>query len=1283
VEGRDLLAPLLPGGEPVESLLRRAQFFVPGGSPSPDFREVHRPGGRGAEEFYRERWRHDKVVRSTHGVNCTGSCSWKVYVKDGIITWETQQTDYPSAGPDSPEYEPRGCPRGASFSWYTYSPSRVRYPYVRGELLSLWREARSRLGDPVTAWAEITGDPERAARYKLARGKGGFVRSSWPEVAELIAAAHVHTIAAYGPDRVVGFSPIPAMSMVSYAAGTRFLSMIGGTILSFYDWYADMPIASPQVFGDQTDVPESGDWWNSSYLIIWGTNLPITRTPDAHFMTEARYRGQKVVVVSPDYSDHTKFADDWLPAAPGTDGALAMAMGHVILTEFFRDRQVPYFTSYVKTYTDAPFLVTLRECGDSYVPDRFLTAADLGDVAEGAAHKPVLLDGATGQPRVPNGSLGFRFTESGRGRWNLDLGDIDPVLSLTAAARRTVTGAAEPQAVAVDLPRFDAGQTEGGTSVRRGVPVIRVAGRLVTTVFDLLMAQYAVRRDGLPGEWPDGYDDAGTPGTPAWQEPITSVPAAAAARVAREFARNAELSKGRSMIAMGAGTNHWYHSDQIYRTFFTLIMLCGCQGVNGGGWAHYVGQEKVRPLTGWQQVAFALDWQRPTRHMTGTSFFYLHSDQWRYESFGAAELASPLGRGLFAGRTFADCLAQASRLGWTPSHPAFDRNPLDLADEAAAAGKPAADYIVGELRAGRLRFAGEDPDDPRNWPRVLTVWRANLLGSSGKGMEYFMRHLLGADDAVRAPESPPGLRPAEVTWREQAPRGKLDLLTAIDFRMTSTCTYADVVLPAATWYEKYDISTTDMHPFVHSFNPAIAPPWETRTDFEAFTLIAAEFSRLAAASLGKRTDVVAAPLMHDTPDELAQPGGVARDWRAVKGEMERDGEAGGGRGEPVPGVTMPRVVTIERDYGAVAEKIAALGPLVDTLGTSVKGVTWVPAAAVEYLRRANGTVRGGVGDGRPSLARDVHMAEAILALSGTTNGRVAVQGWQALEERTGVTLADLAAERAGEHISFADTQVQPRAVITSPEWSGSETGGRRYSPFVVNVERMKPWHTLTGRMHFFLDHDWIHEYGEALPAYRPPLDYARHYGGGLRGVAPPGQHSDGGLRGVAPPGQHSGGQGVHEEGRPEITVRYLTPHSKWSIHSEYADNLHMLRLFRGGPVIWMSPADAEAIGVSDNDWIEAYNRNGVVACRAVVSYRMPKGTVFMYHAKDRHLMTPRSEISGWHGGGDNSLTRLVIKPTHLIGGYGQFTFAFNYYGPTGNQRDEICVIRRRSQEVEY
>ncbi len=177
----------------------------------------------------------------------------------------------------------------------------------------------------------------------------------------MVAAAYVHTIQKWGPDRVAGFSPIPAMSMVSHASGARFTSLVGGSMLSFYDWYADLPVASPQVFGDQTDVPESGDWWDAGYLIMWGSNVPVTRTPDAHWMTEARYRGQKVVVVAPDYADNVKFADEWLAIAPGTDGALAMSMGHVILKEFFVDRQTPYFTDYTKKYTDLPYLVALDE----------------------------------------------------------------------------------------------------------------------------------------------------------------------------------------------------------------------------------------------------------------------------------------------------------------------------------------------------------------------------------------------------------------------------------------------------------------------------------------------------------------------------------------------------------------------------------------------------------------------------------------------------------------------------------------------------------------------------------------------------------------------------------------------------------------------------------------------------------------------------------------------------------------------------------------------------------
>jgi len=1225
-----------------DALVRSRRFFTKA-KISDDLRTLSKVGGRQADDFYRDRWSHDKVVRSTHGVNCTGSCSWKVYVKDGIITWETQQTDYPSVGPDSPEYEPRGCPRGAAFSWYTYSPTRVRYPYVRGVLLQMYREAKSQHdGDPVKAWAHIVENPRRAMAYKSARGKGGLVRATWDEAAEIVAAAHVHTIQKYGPDRVAGFSPIPAMSMVSHASGARFVNLIGGSMLSFYDWYADLPVASPQVFGDQTDVPESGDWWNAGYLIMWGSNLPVTRTPDAHWMTEARYRGQKVIAVAPDYADNVKFADEWLPAKPGTDAALAMAMGHVVLKEFFVDRETPYFTDYVKTYTDLPYLVKLDDAGGgTYTSGKFLTAADLAPPAaaeENAAFKTVLIDARTGEPVVPKGSLGHRFGDTGVGRWNLDLGDVDPLLSLFDGADETVM---------VRMPRFD---TPDGAAVDlpRGVPVRRVDGHLVTTVFDLLLAQYGVGRDGLPGEWASGYDDAESPYTPAWQELITGVPSATAARIGREFAANAEESRGRSMIVMGAGTNHWFHSDTIYRAFLTLTNLTGCQGVNGGGWAHYVGQEKVRPITGYTQIANALDWNRPPRNMIQTAFWYLHTNQFRYDPFGADTLSATTGTGQLAGLSTADVIAKSARMGWMPSYPTFDRNPLDLSDAAAAAGKPVGEYVVEQLKSGELDFAGEDPDAPQNYPRILSIWRANLLGSSGKGNEYFLKHLLGTDSSVRATETPAGQRPVDVTWRDKAPEGKLDLLMTIDFRQTSTTIFSDVVLPAATWYEKHDLNTTDMHPFVHSFNPAIAPPWQTRTDWDAWQTIAEKFSELAVTRLGVRNDVVAVPLTHDTPDAMANPHGIVRDWK--KGECE-----------PIPGVTMPKLVEVERDYGAVAEKMNALGPLVDTLGATTKGVTFELSKQVDYLRGKNGAVRGGVADGRPSLKRDVHVCEAILALSGTTNGHLATQGFKTLEKRTGVRLADLAEEHEGKQITFADTQGPPVPVITSPEWSGSETGGRRYSPFTINVERKKPWHTLTGRMHFYLDHDWMTELGEGLPVYRPPLNMAALFAEPVLGTV-----SDG-----------SGGQ---VEG---LTVRYLTPHNKWSIHSEYQDNLFMLSLSRGGQNIWMSDRDAVKVGINDNDWIEAVNRNGVVVARAIVSHRMPEGTVYMYHAQDRLIDVPIAETSGKRGGIHNSLTRLLVKPSHLIGGYAQLTYAFNYLGPTGNQRDEITIIRKRSQDVEY
>ena len=874
VAGPDERVESAPGLLALGSYLRR-------GRPSSDARRLFLTGGREADAFYRHRWSHDKMVHSTHGVNCTGSCAWEVYVTDGIITWEKQITDYPTTGPDMPEYEPRGCPRGAAFSWYTYSPTRIRYPYVRSVLLDAFRAAKERHdGDPVAAWAEVTGDPDTSRAYKSARGRGGMVRVGWDDAMEIIAAAYVHTIRTWGPDRCAGFSVIPAMSMLSYGAGGRFHELIGGTMLSFYDWYADLPPASPQVFGDQTDVPEAGDWYNSQYLIMWGSNLPLTRTPDAHFMTEARYHGQKVVAVSPDYADNTKFADQWLRVAPGTDGAMAMAMGHVILKEFHVGRHEPFFIDYMRRCTDSPFLLELDASpdGTGYVPGRFLTADSIPGAAEGMPRndfRPLVWDRERG-PADPGGTLADRFTPEGEGRWNLLMEDVAPIMSIAELA----TTAVPVDGVEVLLPRFDlpgsttpAGSAGGGV-MRRGVPATRLPdGRLVTTVYDLLLADYGVERAGLPGRWPADYHDATAPGTPAWAAELTGVPGPAMIRVAREFATNAVESKGRSQILMGAGINHYYHADEIYRAILALTSMCGTQGVNGGGWAHYVGQEKVRPIAGWAQYAFALDWQRPARQMISTGFWYLTTDQWRYDDTPAERLASPLGPGTLAGKTVSDTMVEAMRRGWTPSYPTFNRSPLLLGQQARQAGMSPADYVVDQLSRGELRFAAEDPDAPENVPRILASWRTNLLGSSAKGTEFFLRHMVGAGGDVNAAETPPGRRPTSMTWRDPAPEGKLDLMWTADFRNTSTTLHSDVVLPAATWYEKYDLSTTDMHPFIHSFNAAIDPPWEARSDFDIYRRLAAMVSAWAPQYLGAQTDVIAVPLTHDTPDAMTMAHG--------------------------------------------------------------------------------------------------------------------------------------------------------------------------------------------------------------------------------------------------------------------------------------------------------------------------------------------------------------------------------------------------------------------------
>ncbi len=422
------------------------------------------------------------------------------------MTWETQQTDYPRTRPDLPNHEPRGCPRGASYSWYLYSANRLKYPKVRKPLLKLWRHARA-TQDPVSAWASIVEDPMKAESYKSKRGLGGFVRSTWDEVNEIIAAANVYTTKTYGPDRVVGFSPIPAMSMVSYAAGARYLSLIGGVCLSFYDWYCDLPPSSPMTWGEQTDVPESADWYNSNYIIAWGSNVPQTRTPDAHFFTEVRYKGAKTVSITPDYAEVSKLTDEWLNPKQGTDAALGMAFGHVILREFHLENPSQYFTDYVRQYTDFPMLVVLDKYDDnSFKSTRFLRASDLANHLEQANNpewKTVAIDENSHDFVSPTGSIGYRWGE--KGKWNIQQREgaegRETKLQLSLIGE-DISPVSFPHFAGDDANKHWVACAQEQVQVRN-VPtrtIINADGEklVVATVYDLMMANYGLDR-GLGG----------------------------------------------------------------------------------------------------------------------------------------------------------------------------------------------------------------------------------------------------------------------------------------------------------------------------------------------------------------------------------------------------------------------------------------------------------------------------------------------------------------------------------------------------------------------------------------------------------------------------------------------------------------------------------------------------------------------------------------------------------------------------------------------------------------
>lgn len=525
---------------------------------------------RSWEDLYRNQWKWDKVVRSTHSANCTGSCSWNVYVRDGVMLREEQAADYPRINQDLPDYNPRGCQKGGCFVEYVYGAQRLKHPLIRaGE-----------------------------------RGEGKWRQVSWDEAYEHIANKLLDNIYKYGPDTNTFFSCIPAMSPVSYSAGSRLAQYLGGVFCSFYDWYCDLPPGEPLTWGVQTESCECADWFNSKYIVLWGSNISQTRIPDAHFAYEARYNGAKIVSISPDYNSSCMHADLFFKIKPGTDAALALATAKIIID------QRRYDEPYVKEQTDMPLLV-VENTG------RLLRQKD---VRKGGKEDVFYLwDKRANKAVEAPGCMGSRVK-------SIALGNVDPALEGKFQVRML-----------------------GGKTVT------------VTPVFEKLKRELAHY----------GVDKVAN---------ITGLPA----HEIKTFAIELSTRKP-AMIIHGAGLNHWFHNDLVNRALILLVALTGNVGKNGGGFNHYVGQERVWPEQGFKKLAYPKGPDKQ-RFQNMTLWTYVHS--------------SNKDPHLYGGKPIEWYIEQSIKNKWMPLYPL----------------------------------------NRKQKPRSLIVWRANYLNQA-KGNELILNSL--------------------------------------------------------------------------------------------------------------------------------------------------------------------------------------------------------------------------------------------------------------------------------------------------------------------------------------------------------------------------------------------------------------------------------------------------------------------------------------------------------------------------------------------------------------
>ncbi len=285
----------------------------------------------GWEHLHREEWTWDKVTYGTHLVDCyPGNCLWRIYSKDGIVFREEQAAKYPVIDPSSPDFNPRGCQKGASYSIQMYNPDRLKYPMK-----------------------QVGG-----------RGSGKWKRISWDQCLTEIAEGIVDGLESQGPESIIFENGPGNGGYIHVMAVHRLAVALGATVLDLDSTIGDFNRGIYETFGKFEFMDSVDGWFFGKLLLIWHMNPVYTRIPSYHFISEARYNGAEIVTIAPDYSPSAMHADEFIPVEMGSDAALGLAVCQVLIEKGWIDR------GFVKEQSDLPLLVRMDN-------DRFLTAADI------------------------------------------------------------------------------------------------------------------------------------------------------------------------------------------------------------------------------------------------------------------------------------------------------------------------------------------------------------------------------------------------------------------------------------------------------------------------------------------------------------------------------------------------------------------------------------------------------------------------------------------------------------------------------------------------------------------------------------------------------------------------------------------------------------------------------------------------------------------------------------------------------------------------------------------